>query len=1131
MVKKFFLTLVAFLVLAALSGAGVLFWLIAVEPGEEISIDNIRRILGRESPVLYGDGVTPLGVFFADAHRRYIEYREIPGDFVDALVAAEDSRFFSHFGFDIVGISRAAIKNIQAGRIVQGGSTLTQQTAKNLFKREERSFQAKFKELLYALRLEYHYSKEQIIEFYANQFYVSGNGLGLGVAARYYFDKEPGDLTLVEAAFIAGSVKRPNAYNPFIKKTKEDAALAEERALARMRYVVGKMRELGMISDAEFSQASTGPIPFNNGTVGFPLDYVMGMVTDAVASERVVEALAAHGIDNIATSGVRIVTTVDRDFQRSSLSALRKHLSYLDVRLRGYERDEVQNELASLDYTGDSVVERGSFLFGVVRSITKEDNEITVSVDFGRKRGAGIIDRHGLVELTDARVKWQQHRWSEAGDADIIGLLNQLKPQDKVWVQVREIEEDGQVLLDLARFPEVQGAAVVLQQGRILAVAGGAENRFFNRAVYGRRTMGSSFKPFVYTAALQLGWNTADLLTNRREVFVYQNQPYFPRPDHAIEHEEVSMSWAGVKSENLASVWLTAHLCDRLSSSEFFAVAEQLGLTPRVVDGEPEPYRLFQSRIRDRYGIVLNRDVIRQAAYRKTLQTIEPDLIFEGLEGETETIRSLHYGLGFDSFLAQINRDLDEGVYEEAREEELQLRRRLLSRTFLRLAGLRRQLASYFEDQRVSETFFDDQGRQLSGAQPQLFYNQPSNSYIFARSVPVGGQAVPVSRMRAQDYLNGLDIAERQAFIGRIKLGNLLSAAAFDFVDRQVETEFQRMVEQLPYRMEILEHVEDYRILVGLRYLMSLGEAMGIRSGLEPVLSFPLGSNSVTVLETTRVFETMVSGQSHFFTEANGDIDESLAIIDRIESEDGMVLYRPQQSSRFLVDPKTSLALGHILENTVKFGTGRAADQQIKLTGTGDEVVDQMGLSIPLLGKTGTANRYTNASFYGYLPAARDDGNGLTLENGFSVGVYVGYDDNKPMRRGSTRVTGSLGALPAWTGIVADIVARQSYAASLDPVDLSFNGLTINRPELGQKNLAINDGDGGVLGVPLRQVDPHDRYQPAIMTFGSATGDRAFEAERNVVPFWSNGPPAQPDRDTAAQPAHLSSDADLAESR
>ncbi|MBE0583149.1 MAG: hypothetical protein IH612_05230, partial [Desulfofustis sp.] len=161
----------------------------------------------------------------------------------------------------------------------------------------------------------------------------------------------------------------------------------------------------------------------------------------------------------------------------------------------------------------------------------------------------------------------------------------------------------------------------------------------------------------------------------------------------------------------------------------------------------------------------------------------------------------------------------------------------------------------------------------------------------------------------------------------------------------------------------------------------------------------------------------------------------------------------------------------------------------------------------------------------------RDDGNGLTLENGLSVGVYVGYDDNKPMRRGSTRITGSQGALPAWTTIIADIVARQAYAASLDPVDLSFNGLTINRPELGQKNLAINDANGGVLSVPLRQVDPHDRYQPAILTFGSAGADRTFEAERNVVPFWSNDVSSRPDQDTSAQPAHLSGDVDLTNSR
>jgi len=143
-----------------------------------------------------------------------------------------------------------------------------------------------------------------------------------------------------------------------------------------------------------------------------------------------------------------------------------------------------------------------------------------------------------------------------------------MKEHDRVWVSIRSLEPEGKILLDLEKYPEVEGGGIVMQEGRIKAVAGGVENRFFNRAVYAKRTMGSSFKPFVFTAALQLGWNTADPLSNVRDVFVFQNQAYFPRPDHISPHENVSMSWAGVESENVAAVWLTYHLCDKLNESQ-----------------------------------------------------------------------------------------------------------------------------------------------------------------------------------------------------------------------------------------------------------------------------------------------------------------------------------------------------------------------------------------------------------------------------------------------------------------------------------------------------------------------------------------------------------------------------------
>jgi membrane peptidoglycan carboxypeptidase len=1118
MIKKLFLTCIVLLILICLGVGGLLYWFVVANPGDKISEDNIRSILGRESPVYYNDGTVPLGVFFADAHRQYIDYEGIPETFVNALVAAEDNRFFSHFGFDVLGIARAAIKNIEAGRIVQGGSTLTQQTAKNLFKRKDRSFRAKLEELIYALRLEYHYTKEQILEFYANQFYVSGNGLGLGVASRYYFDKDPDELTLIEAAYIAGSVKRPNYYNPFIKRDEGEVNKALERGKARVAYVLNNMKTLGMISDLQYQQATGQDVPFNKGTFGYALDYVMEMVTDAVASDRIVEALGQFGIDNIATSGIRIITTVDKQIQKNTLYALRKQLSRLDVRMKGYERDEIQAELAGINYRGDQELAPMSFLFGAIRSITGSGDDLTIEVYFGSKIGAGIIDRKGLDMLVTARTKWAKNRWSEPEEEDRVGLLEQLKVGDRVWVSVREIVDESTAYLDLERFPEVQGGAIVIRDGRIVSVAGGVENRFFNRAVYGKRTMGSSFKPFVFNAALQLGWNSADLLQNKRDVFVYQKQAYFPRPDHKIDSELVSMSWAGVRSENLASVWLTAHLSDRLNRVQFEEVAAKLGLAPRMLEGEPEPYRLFRSRIRDRYGIVIDRDVLRKAAYRKALEHIGPDLVFEGLEQEYETIRNLHYGLGFTRFLRQVDREL-ETLEGNGKRKELELRRSILLNNFLALASLNRELLNFLDAEQVYQAekiVFDDQA---APEKPVLLYDRLNNSYFFELPSRAPAESGLIDRKKLLDYLAGLEPGAREQFVGNIKLRNLLSVAAFNFVNKQVETQYREMRQLLPYSMDVLTQVEDYRILVGLHYLVEMGRKMGVKSDLEPILSFPLGSNVVSLLEATRVYEALVRGEVTLFTEENGEINNTLAIIDRIESEEGFVLYRPEAETLRTAEPNASLPLGHILENTIKFGTGRYADKNVKFAQKDgdDSSLDELDLSVPLLGKTGTANRYTNASFFGYVPDLNSDGNAMRLDGGYAVGVYVGYDDNKPMRVKSTRITGAAGALPAWTAIVNAIINRKEFSANLDPVDLSFYGLAIKREDLGQANLGVVKEQGGRLVNPTEEVDPLNRYMPSIMTFGDTDAALQFNPARSFSPFWG-GAVTQPDEPAPLDP-------------
>ncbi len=1092
-----------------LAGGGTLYYFVELHPGKEISLENIQAILGKESPVLYSDGTTPLGVFFDDAHRQYVTWNQIPQTFVDALVASEDNRFFEHHGFDIVSITRAAIKNYQAGRVVQGGSTLTQQTAKNLFKRSGRSYEAKLKELLHALRLEHHYSKEQIFEFYSNQFYVRGNGHGLGVAARYYFDKNVEDLTLLESVFIAGSVKRPNYYNPFNRKSEEAKAGVRKRVKIRMAYVLKQMKLFGVLGNKEYQDAITTDIVFTEGQVGYALDYVMEMVKNAVATEEVQNALEDNGISNLATAGLRVITSVDKGVQEGTLYALRHELSRLDVRLRGYEREEVQQEITNTKYRGDREVKEGAFLFGRIVEIQLNDEKsekFKAIVDFGGDLGLGVIQRNGLKQTLTALVKWKKNRWSESTKKDLPLLTKQLQSGDRVWVSVKGINEEGTVTLDLERFPLLQGGVLVLQNGMIKAMAGGVENRFFNRAISAKRTMGSAFKPYVFAAALQLGWNSADLLNNSRDVFVFQGQPYFPRPDHHITSERVSMSWAGVRSENLASVWLLYHLCDRLSADEFREVAERVGLAPRFRKGKEEPYTLYRTRIRDKHGISLNRAALKKAAYSEAVRHLETDFIFENLVNEYEILRSLHYGLNFDEYKADIDVKLFDEKTTASRKKELRLRRSILNTNYVSLDLRQHQLQEFRKYMTLSETmdFFSPSAI----VQPAvLCFDRVLQKYVFVEREFVTTDQAVVDTERLKDYFSNNDFKTQEKFWDAVLLDGTITSRALALVQKQVTLEYQRLSALSPYSLEVLSGVHDFRVLVGLKYLIEYGKEMGISSQLDPVLSYPLGSNVVTLLEMVRMYESLVTGDV-FLAEAESGINRDLlTVIDRIETAEGEVVYRSNMKKKELLKPEQRLALGSILENTVKFGTGRYAHKNAQLPSEKNDVLNEkksMDLSIPLLGKTGTANNYTNASFFGYLPGVAMGGTGMVLDGGYAVGVYVGFDNNKSMRRKSTRITGSGGALPTWTNVVNSIMREKSYGEELDPVDLSFYGLNLLHSELEQVNFAVDIDNGGQLQKPMLQIDEKNRTDPSIMTFGEIYESDKFEPKRYYAPFWGS---------------------------
>ena len=569
-----------------------------------------------------------------------------------------------------------------------------------------------------------------------------------------------------------------------------------------------------------------------------------------------------------------------------------------------------------------------------------------------------------------------------------------------MWVSVREAGEDEPALLELQKYPQVQGGALVLRNGAIRAMSGGTENRFFNRAVQARRQMGSAFKPLVYTAALQLGWNSADLLKNSRNVFVYQNQPYFPRPDHKSPHSWVSMSWAGVLSENVASVWLLSHLCDQLTTQQLIEVADGVGLGPKIVNGEKESYRSYRTRIRDQYGIQVNREALRAAAYRLAVLNLETDFIFDGMISDYELLKELPYGLNFTNYSQDVDKERKQqgAKLTDYEASELRLRKSLLANYYLMLEPLRQELTvyrSFIEPVAGAGEvgFFDSSG----GA--SLYVDKLTGEYHFMKGAGGKENLVRMDHADLRNHLAWMDRSENRQFWNNIKLGETLTVGAYDKVEEQLEYEYQKLSDQLPYSLEVLSQVEDFRITVGLYYLIRLSEQLGIRSSLDPVLSFPLGSNVVTLLETTRMYEGLVSGQVTTFGDSDQEeSNDALAILDRIESADGEILYQPTPERKRVIDPKVSMAIGSVLENVVKFGTGREADKLVRLQeddqGTGAEIA-ALNLSVPLLGKTGTANNYNNAAFLGYLPEVTENGVAMTARDGYAIGVYVGFDDNR----------------------------------------------------------------------------------------------------------------------------------------
>ena len=730
----------------------------------------------------------------------------------------------------------------------------------------------------------------------------------------------------------------------------------------------------------------------------------------------------------------------------------------------------------------------------------------------------GTIDRSGILPVVDALVKWEKQRWTEPEDRDLQRFLNGFKVGNKILVSVRKIDRsNNSILLDLEKYPEIQGGLIALKDGTIRTMVGGMENHFFNRAVSAKRPMGSVIKPLVYTAALQLGWNSIDALDNDRNLFVYQKQAYFPRPDHDSPHKLVSMSWAGVHSENVATVWLLYHLCDHLTPAQFRELIAHLDLDRR----DYESHGGYRQRLRDTLGILVDEEQLYRAAFRQAVINLEPDLIFNGKLDEYQYLKKMQYGADFESFLEEVE-SLEGPEYESETRRQIQIetekniRQQILKNNYLHHVRLLQEI-EFLRASLSGKLQFS------ANAAPEMFlghfYHDTINDrFIYASEAPENASWQLLSPGDIQKQLHPLSFARfrknfQDDFWNNMFIEGQVSFSTLQILSTAVQSEFEHLSSLPPYSFEVLSLIPDFRVLAGLRYLTALGRAFNVRSELEPVLSFPLGSNVISLLEAAMIYQAMTMGD--ITVSGSGEGLDELAIIDRIENAEGETIFVPERKSIRVVDTRTNLAVSDILRNVIKYGTGRYAYENVRLHSHDPEIegqLKQFDLPVPLMGKTGTANRFTNSAFAGIIPGPNEDQNGFATKNGYILATYVGFDNNDPMVRSSTHITGSSGALPVWARMANAILLEKEFGARLDLVDLAFSvdpltgetGLRLIYPDLEQKIVPINSGNGLPDSVQYEGSGSGNPKDATVLTFGTLLPSGEIEPARNFQPFWRN---------------------------
>jgi len=431
---------------------------------------------------------------FGKVKRSPLRYEQIPEDMVHAILAAEDDRFFIHPGVDYHGILRAIVNLVKTGRKSQGGSTITMQVARNFFLSREKTYLRKLSEIFLSLKIESELSKEEILELYLNKIYLGNRAYGIASAAQIYYGKSIEELSIAEMAMIAGLPKAPSRYNPLANP---------ERALIRRNYIISRMHELGCIDQAalENAQNEADAAQLHALTIEVNAPYVAEMVRDHMVSLLGDEAY---------TGGYSVVTTIEPDKQRAANNAMRKALFGYDIRhgYRGIITHVDLTQLADMPDWHDSfkdIKTPGGLAPAIILSQSEQE-------------AVAVLPDEQLITLTWKGLSWARRyindnsrgpRPNQVSDILQEGDIVYVRKEDRRWY--------------LSQIPRAEGALISLhpENGAIMALTGGLDFYYskFNRVTQAARQPGSSFKPFIYSAALNKGFTAASIINDAPVVF------------------------------------------------------------------------------------------------------------------------------------------------------------------------------------------------------------------------------------------------------------------------------------------------------------------------------------------------------------------------------------------------------------------------------------------------------------------------------------------------------------------------------------------------------------------------------------------------------------------------------------